>query len=163
MNDLIYQIYSLWLYPNQLNHDYVFLHNHDLYWLFSNGEHSANHKIYKLHNSSNLNDKEIKERSIFIMKESADKSGVLMIKSTNFITVKPNEEYIFLSNKHYKVYDIYWNETKSGINPHDYKQFSNWNIGNTTYSSYRIEDFKEKREIAYKAWWRDKQINSILE
>jgi len=163
MSDLIYQIYSLWLYPNQLNHDYVFLHNHDLYWLFGNSEHAANTKIYYLYNNGNLYYEEIKERSILLMKEAADKSGVLMIKSTDFITAKPNEEHISYSNEHYKVYDIYWNETKSGINPHEYKKFSNWNIGKTTYSSYRIEDFKEKREIAYKAWWRDKQINSILE
>jgi len=159
MNDLIYKINSVWLYPNQLNHDYVLLHNEgDLYWLFGNTAHSANTKILNLKNT-NLKESEINEKSVFLMKEAADRSNVKMVKSTDFIIAKPNEE----SNSHYKVYDIYWNETKSGINPFEYKKFSVWNEGETSYSSYGIKYFKEEREKVFSAWWRDKQINSILD
>lgn len=58
----------------------------------------------------------------------------------------------------YNVYDIFWNETKSGINPHEYEVMGIWNPGSYQYSTYRIWGEKEERLKTI----RDNQLNQIL-
>jgi hypothetical protein len=50
------------------------------------------------------------------------------------------------------------NETKSGFNPFEYNRCGIWNIGKSTYSSYRIDEYKHNREWLI----RDNKIKEIL-
>ena len=96
------------------------------------------------------------------MLKAAKNSNVLMIKLKDFIELVPTDTIAVEFKNDYRVYDIYWNETKSGINPHEYNFLGMWNIGNSSYSMYGINEYKEERQKAFKAYWRDKQIDSIL-
>jgi len=52
------------------------------------------------------------------MLNAAKESGALMFKEGDFIEYVPTNEVSLFNN--YCGYDLYWNETKSGINPHVY-------------------------------------------
>ena len=51
-----------------------------------------------------------------------------------------------------------WNETKSGINPHEFEVMGVWNAGSTSYSSYRIWEETDERLKAI----RDSKLLSLL-
>lgn len=55
-------------------------------------------------------------------------------------------KYKGLYKQVYTPYDIYWNETKSGINIHDWEVAGIWNVGNSFYTSYRIWEEKSERK-----------------
>lgn len=96
-----------------------------------------------------------------LMLKAAKRNNILMVKTNDCIILKKTEmSYI---NKDYCVYDIFWNETKSGINAHEHELAGIWNIGNSSYSVYIIHKHKQEREIPFKIYWRDKQINSLLD
>ena len=155
--DLIYKIYSVFLYDNQLNHDYLILYNTYTDWTnqrswdigydFSN----AFNKIYNLDkSSSSFNNDSIRE-----IKNAARRSNKLLIKNEGFLTLtKVRGTYL----PNYNAYDIYWNETKSNINIHEYEVAAIWNVGNSSYSSYRIWEEKIERKRVK----RDNMLNSIL-
>lgn len=177
--DLIYKIYSVYLYDDQLKHDYLFLYNKtkgyiDLrvpYDMFGGYSTSASNKIFRMDKS----DPNFKPHSIQIMESAAKKNGIPMIKSTDFITLVPLKEghvsysgigygeiikegkYAGLRKQVYTPYDILWNETKSGINIHEYDVAGIWNIGSSSYSAYRIWEYKKEREIAI----RDYKIKKL--
>jgi hypothetical protein len=173
MNELIYKIYSVWLYQNQLKHDWVFFYNRkpsyysvDLDWsapyeMFSSSDWSANTKIWRL----DKNDPDRENKSIEIMKEAAKKAGLELISAKDFITLNPIGEsqisysgaflpgekleiegkYKGLKKNIYTPYEILWNETLSGVNPHEFEVMGVWNSGESSYSSYRIWEEKVER------------------
>jgi hypothetical protein len=161
--DLIYKIYSVLLNKYRLKHDYYFFYNGDNkapYDMFGSSDICANKKIYNMSHELQqgfITNDFFLSKSEELMLKAAKNSNVLMIKLKDFIELVPTDN----SNHDYRVYDIYWNETKSGINPHEYNFLGMWNIGDSSYSIYRINEYKEERQKAL-AYWRDKQIDSIL-
>lgn len=177
--DLIYKIYSVYLYNNQLNHDYVFLYNRSQDFM---GELSTNapweikcalNDIYQI----DKNDFRLYHKSIEIMERSTKRAGIPLIKSSDFITLIPIGEgkvsysgaspgdkveiegkYKGLKKQVYTPYDIMWNETKSVINPHEYEIMGVWNPGMSSYSSYRIWEEKDERDSLI----RERKLNEIL-
>ncbi len=149
--DLIYKIYSVYLYDNQLDHDYFILYNRrnsysGLNWDLPFSE--VFKEIYTLEESQK------KSQSVILMKEACEKEGILMVKTTDFITLKK----IGSGNARYEAYDIFWNETKSGINIHEFEVAAKWSEGASQYSTYRILEAKAYRreEII------SNSINSLL-
>jgi hypothetical protein len=182
---LVYKIYSVYLYDNQLNHDYVFFYNRQKgytgelvctapYYMFGSSDMCASTKIYRM----DKNDPDFVEKSIQIMKSAADKEGIKLIKSTDFISLIPLEEgrvsyggaflpgdkletegkYKGLKKSIYTPYNIMWDETKSGINPHDFEVMGVWCPRSSQYSSYRIWENVGEREKTI----RDNKISSIF-
>jgi len=182
--DLIYKIYSVWLYDNQLNHDYVFFYNRKKdstgrldcnapYYMFGSSGFCANTKIFRMDKKT----PDFLEQSVHFMKEAAHKEDIIMIKATDFITLVPCGEsrisyggpfspldvvetegkYKGLKKSVYTPYDIMWNETKSGVNPHDFEVMGVWNVGKYSYSSYRIWEEKIGRLNAI----RDNKLKSL--
>lgn len=184
--DLIYKIYSVWLYQNQLKHSYVFFYNgfktisgrlsfDAPYLMFGSSDFCASSKIYNL----DKNDPDFIEKSIVLMRNAAKKEGILFLDASNFITLSKIEEieeritysgalfgeevekegkYKGLKKDIYAPYDIMWNETKSGINPHEYEVMGVWKPGNSQYTIYRIWEEKENRISAI----RDYKLNQII-
>jgi hypothetical protein len=170
--DLIYKIGAFYLYDNQLNHDYLFLYNrktryggglsNDIdYLLFGSSEYCANSIIHSMDKSYPL----FLERSIELMTETAGNIGIPMVKTKDFIGLREISEGSVSYNSHgsgvlveegkykgfykqvYTPYDLLWNETKSGINPFEYEVAGVWNPGQVTYSTIRLWEYKEEREI----------------
>lgn len=171
--DLVYKIYSVWLYDDGLKHDYMFFYDKSVYdssipyEMFGNSDWCASHRIYNMAHevqSGFLKQETFLYESEKIMLNAASNSGMMMIKASDFLElVKTDIKAEHITHKDYSVYDIYWNETKSGINPHLWQLGGVWNIGQSTYSTYRIYEYIEEREKAHKIWWRDKQLNSLLD
>jgi hypothetical protein len=129
--------------------------------MFSNSSWSANNKIHRLHK----NDPDRDNKSIQIMKEAARKAGIELINAKNFITLNPIGEsqisysgaylpgdiiemggkYKGLKKNIYTPYEILWNETLSGINPHEFEVMGIWNTGQSQYQTYRIWEEKAER------------------
>ena len=181
--DLIYKIGGFYLYDNQLNHDYLFFYNRKKssfgnelntdanYFMFGSSEFCANTVIYNM----DKNDPLFLEKSIEIMTKRAEKSGVLMVKSTDFITLEVIHEGSVSYNGHgggtlveegeykgyykqvYTPYNILWNETKSGINPFEWEVAGIWNPGQSTYSTIRLWESKDERESTI----RDNKLKEI--
>lgn len=156
--DLIYKIYSVLLYDNQLNHDYLILYKthtdwtsqraYDLGYDFSN----TLNKIYNLDKSS----PNFIKKSIYEIENTCRRSNKLLVKNEGFLTlIKGKGTHL----PNYNAYDIYWNETKSNINIHEYEVAAIWNIGSSSYSTYRIWEQKAEREKVV----RDNKLNSILQ
>ena len=101
-------------------------------------------------------DPNFKAKSLKVMQEAAKDEDVLFIKASDFITLKKIEDKN--PNTRYSIYEIYWNETKSGINPHEYEVMGIWSTGRSEYSSYRIWEEKEERISPS----RENQLNQIL-
>lgn len=59
----------------------------------------------------------------------------------------------------YNIYDIFWNETLSGINITDYNFCSIYRSGMSTYSTYRIHEEKDNRQTEL----RNNKLNFILQ
>ncbi len=155
--DLTYKIYSVFLYDNQLNHDYLILYNTytnwtnqiswDLGYDFSN----TFNKIYNLDKSSSS----FNEDSIREIKNAARMSNKLLVKNEGFLTLVKGRGTLL---HNYNAYDIYWNETKSNINIHTYDVVAIWNAGDSSYSSYRICEEKNERERII----RNNKLNLLL-
>jgi len=177
--DLIYKIYSVYLYNDQLNHDYIFLYNRHRNFT---GELSSDapweikcalndiHQIDKSHFS-------LHHKSIEIMEKACKRAGITFIKSSDLITLLPIGEgkvsysgalpddiieteckYAGLKKNVYTPYNIMFNETKAGFNPHEFEVMGIWKAGNSQYSCYRIwEEVSERNKTI-----RDNKINSIL-
>lgn len=189
--DLIYKIYSVWLYQNQLKHDWVFFYNRrmgwrgELHWdapytMFSSSDWCANTKIHRLLKTQYNEDKnnpQFLQESIDIMKEAAKREGIQLINAKDYITLIPIGEsqisysgalpgqvvetegkYKGLKKNIYTPYNVMWNETKSGINPHEFEVMGIWKAGDSSYSCYRIWEEKDERLKVI----RDNKINSIL-
>ena len=182
--DLIYKIYSVYLYDNQLNHDYVFFYNRKIdftgelkwnapYYMFGSSDMCASTQIFRMDKTA----PDFNEKSVYLMKDAAKNQDILMIKATEFITLVPLEEgrvsyggalpgdvveaegkYKGLKKSVYTPYDVMWNETKSGINPHDFEVMGIWNVGQSQYSSYRIWEEKAERESRI----RDYKLQELL-
>lgn len=135
--DLIYKINSVWLYDNQIYHSYLFLHD------------DSNTFNYCFSRTINKNPDNI-------LSALANYNNVLVVKANEFITLSPVEGLNARDN--YKPYDIYWNETKSGINLHQFEMAAVWNKGQTTYIDYRIHEYKNERQKEI----RNLKINSII-
>lgn len=97
--DLIYKIYSVYLYDNQLNHDWVFFYNRKKsftgelnrdapYYMFGSSDWCANTKIFRMDKS----DPNFLEESVRIMKAAAEKEGVIMMRGSDFISLVALEE-----------------------------------------------------------------------
>ena len=182
--DLVYKIYSVWLYQNQLKHDYVFFYNRKKdyhghittdapYHMFGKYDWCANTQIFRMDKS----DPNFLEESVRIMKDAAEKEGVIMMKGSDFISLVALEEgqvsysgampgdvvelegkYKGLKKNIYTPYDIMWNETKSGFNPHQFEIMGVWREGSSSYSCYRIWEEKDQREKTI----RDNKLKTIL-
>ena len=182
--DLIYKIYSVYLYDNQLNHDYVFFYNRKKsftgeltrdapYYMFGSSDMSANTQIFRMDKS----DPNFLEESVRIMKAAAEKEGVIMMRGSDFISLVALEEgrvsyggalpsdkvelegkYKGLKKSVYTPFNIMWNETKSGINPHEFEVMGVWNAGKSEYSSYRIWEEVAEREKTI----RDTKLKELL-
>lgn len=170
--DLIYKIYSVYLYDNQLNHDWVFFYNRKKdytgeltrnapYYMFGPSVWTASGQIFKM----DKNDPNFLEESVRIMKSAAEKEGITMIKATDFISLIPLGEghvsyggampgdkvelegkYKGLKKSVYTPYEVLWNETLSGFNPHEFEVMGVWKEGSSSYSSYRIWEEVAERE-----------------
>lgn len=170
--DLIYKIYSVYLYDNQLDHDWVFFYNRKKnyagelctdapYHMFGKYDWCASTQIFRMDKSL----PDFKEKSFLLMKSSADKEGVIMMKGSDFISLVALEEgrvsysgalpgekvelegqYKGLKKQIYTPYDIMWNETKSGFNPHQFEVMGVWKEGSSSYSAYRIWQEATERE-----------------
>lgn len=170
--DLIYKIYSVYLYDNQLEHDWVFFYNrrksYNGEWLndapgymFGNYDWCASTQIFRM----DKNDPKLKEKSVELMIKEAKDAGVIMMKATDFISLVALEEgrvsysgalpgekvetegkYKGLKKSVYTPYNIMWNETKSCFNPHQFELMGVWKEGGTSYSSYRIWEEAAERK-----------------
>lgn len=170
--DLIYKIYSIYLYDNQLNHDLVFFYNRKKdyhghittdapYNMFGKYDWCANTQIFRMDKTA----PDFKDESVRIMKTAADKDGVIMMKGSDFISLVALDEgqvsysgalpgdkvelegkYKGLKKQVYTPYDIMWNETKSEFNPHQFEVMGVWNEGSSSYSAYRIWEEATERE-----------------
>jgi hypothetical protein len=182
--ELIYKIYSVWLYQNQLDHDFIFLYNRKIsfsgrvewnapFFMFGNSYLSANIKISLM----DKNDPDFIEKSINIMKSAAGKECIKLINAKDIISLIPCGEskisysgaqpgdvvetegkYKGLKKNIYTPYDIMFNETKSGFNPHEFDVMGVWNAGQSQYSSYRIWETVDGREREI----RDRKIENLL-
>jgi|ERR1035437_5744965 hypothetical protein len=159
--DLIYKIYSVYLYDNQLNHDYLILYNRyydyrGLTWDLSYEFSDVFEKIYSVtFMNENIKVSHIDIDSTGMMKNVCCKKGLPFIKNDGFLTLVKNGT-THLTN--YNIYDIYWNETKSGVNIHQYDVCAAWNVNKSTYSPYRIWEEKDERAKAL----RDIKISEIF-
>lgn len=134
--------------------------------MFGTADFSASKKIFNMEHlvQQGLLDKEsFLTQSEHLMLKAAEQNNILMLKVDDFLIVEPTDRCGLDNMKDYRVYNICWNETKSGINPFKWRYVGVWNVGSSSHSTYRIKDKKEEREKAFKIYWRDKQINSILE
>lgn len=148
--DLVYKIYSVYLYDNQLDHNYFILYNrskrfgsNELTTNFPYRLSSALEDIYKKRQTC-VDIEAHKLESIDILKNIIGNTSPI-IETKNYLTLVKRDS-THLSN--YNIYDIYWNETKSGINLHEYEVVAIWNPGNTSCSAYRIYEGKENKDIA---------------
>jgi hypothetical protein len=171
--DLIYKIYSVYLYDNQLEHDWVFFYNrtksftgelerHAPYSMFSgSSDWSASTKIFRMDKTG----PNFKQESVNIMKAAAEKEGIVFMRGSDFISlvalgegqvsysgaqpgdkVELDGKYKGLKKQVYTPYDVMWNETKSGFNPHQFEVMGVWEEGSFSYSSYRIWEEAAERE-----------------
>jgi hypothetical protein len=170
--DLIYKIYSVYLYDNQLNHDWVFFYNrrksYNGEWtndapgyMFGSYDWSASTQIFRM----DKNDPKLKEKSVELIIKEAKDAGVIMMKATDFISLVALEEgrvsysgalpgekvetegkYKGLKKNVYTPYEVLWNETLSGFNPHQFELMGVWKEGSSSYSSYRIWEEAAERE-----------------
>ena len=170
--DLIYKIYSVYLYDNQLEHDWVFFYNRKKnyagdwcndapYHMFGSYDWSASTQIFRM----DKNDPKLKEKSVELMIKEAKDAGVIMMKASEFISLVALEEgrvsysgalsgekvetegkYKGLKKSVYTPYEILWNETKSGFNPHQFEVMGVWKEGSSSYSAYRIWEEATERE-----------------
>jgi hypothetical protein len=183
--DLIYKIYSVWLYDNQLTHDWLFFKNRTTdfmgrvwwdapYLMFGSSEFCASTKIYNMDKS----DPDFKEKSISLMTEAAKREGILLVKNIDFITLVPCGEskisysgatspddvvetegkYKGLKKSIYTPYNVMFNETKAGFNPDEFDVMGIWNTGASQYTSYRIWEEKAERESVI----RDYNLSILL-
>lgn len=181
--DLIYKISSVWLYNNQLNHDYIFLYNRKRcsfrneqtwdapFYMFSSFEFSASTQIYRM----NKTEPDFKLKSLEIMSSATKRENIELIQNNDFLTLEPisegkpsynghgsgelmiEGEYKGLYKQVYTPYNIMWNETKSGINIFDFDVAGIWNLGSSQYSTYRLWEFIEERKKAL----RDFNLNIL--
>jgi hypothetical protein len=155
--DLIYKIYSVFLYDHQLNHDYLILYNTYTNWAnqisWDIGYEFSNtfNKIYNLDKSSSS----FNEDSIREIKNAARMSNKLLVKNEGFLTLVKGRGTLL---HNYNAYDIYWNETKSNININEYEVDAIWNVGNDSCSVYRICEEKDERERII----RNNKLNLLL-
>jgi len=170
--DLIYKIYSVYLYDNQLNHDWVFFYNRKNnylgelcndapYHMFGKYDWCANTQIFRM----DKNDPDFREKSVDIMIMAAKNEGVIMMRGTDFISLvqlgeghvsysgaQPGDkvelegQYKGLKKNVYTPYNIMWNETLSVFNPHQFELMGVWKEGSSSYSSYRIWEEVSERE-----------------
>jgi hypothetical protein len=182
--DLIYKIYSVYLYDNQLNHDYVFFYNRKKgfsgelnwdapYYMFGSSDYSASTEIYRMDKSQ----PDFNEMSVRIMKDASKRSDIELISGKDIITLVPLEEgrvsysgalpgdvveiegkYKGLKKSIYTPYDVMFNETKAGFNPHEFEVMGIWNAGSSQYSNYRIWEEKSERESRI----RDYKLQELL-
>ncbi len=155
MVDIKYIINSVYLYDNQLNFDYLFLHDK------TDGlPYSLNQKLNEIF-SINFNIYQYPEWKV---KKLCEKKALELLQIFDVKGVKIND-YIELvkvkdtDNDKYKAYDIYWNETKSGINLFKWKRASVWS---QKYPSQvwtmRLDEYKNNRIKEY----RDNILNKII-
>jgi hypothetical protein len=182
---LIYKIYSVWLYQNQLQHEWIFFYNRKRYltggiswdppyYMFGSSDLSASTKIHDLDKS----DPNFISKSIDIVKLAALSERIELISAKDIISLVPCGEsqisysgcfspgdvletegrYKGLKKNIYTPYDIMFNETKAGFNPHEYEVMGVWNSGDSSCSTYRIWE-----EVSERDWViRDKLLDSIL-
>ena len=145
MKDLIYKMYSVYLYDDQLNHDFVILYNRtksftgdevcDIPHYFSDAMQIIYEKCYRSHQS--------------IRQMEFAYNRCLGLYKTLFLNAKKYITFEKVKSTHlpkYNAYNIFWNETKSGVNIHDFEVAAIWNTGGSTYSPYRILEFKHERD-----------------
>jgi len=184
--DLIYKIYSVWLYQNQLDHEWIFFYNRkkdftgDMNWnapysMFGSSDMCASTQIYRMDKT----DLHFLEQSVRLMKSAAKSQNIELIKNNDIITLVPLGEsqisysvatlpgdvvetegkYAGLKKNVYTPYNIMFNETKAGFNPHEFEVMGIWKSGDSHYSSYRIwQEVCERNKTI-----RDNKIKSILE
>ncbi len=183
--DLIYKIYSVWLYQNQLNHEWVFFYNRKTdfmgnvnrdapYLMFGASNFCASNLIYNMDKTS----PDFLEQSVRLMKSAAYKEGIELIQAKDIITLIPcgkshisysgaqpgdvvetEGEYKGLKKSIYTPYNIMFNETKAGFNPHEFEVMGVWNAGQSTYSSYRIWEESSEREKTI----RDNKLKQVFD
>lgn len=150
--DLVYKIYGVYLYDDQVYHEWLIFHKKpELGYWFS----KALDKIYNLpKENKNLKSIEI------IKKVLSDEKDTFLIKNDNFLTTELVSKVAH--NPRYNIYDIYWNETKSGLNATEYNYLSTYREGDSATSCYRIHEEHHNREIVFKPINRDLKIDEIL-
>jgi len=145
----MYKFYSVYLYDNQLEHDFLLLHNKRIDYSRS----SALNRIYQYKGDDK------KEYSINLMKSTFESKSsykeVLFIENKGFIKlVKCSGTHL----PNYNVYNLYWDENASGVNIHNWDYCSPWKAGSSQCSVYRIHEYKSER-LSYS---RDLAIQNIL-
>ena len=160
--DLIYKIYSVYLYDNQLEHDWVFFYNRkksvltgELRWdapysMFGSFDFSANNQIFNMDKSQ----PDFNEMSVRVMKSAAQSEGIELIRVKDFLIL---DKIGTTHMPNYNAYQILWNETKSGFNAHQFEVMGVWRTGDSSYSSYRIWEEVAEREKTI----RDNKLKSL--
>ena len=125
----IYKVYSLYLYDNQLEHDYLILHNRlaAYYGISTEMPYNITRVLREIYNNS--------ENSVEKMRNACEREGFVFLKNDEFmkpIFRKPT------TDPRYSIYDIYWNETKSGIALDKYELCSIWKEGGSSMSTYLL-------------------------
>ena len=133
---------------------------------------SANIQIYRMDKTA----PDFLEQSVHLMKASAHKEGIKLIPGKDLITLVPCGEssisysgalpgdvvetegkYKGLKKSIYTPYNVMFNETKAGFNPHEFEVMGIWKTGDSSYSSYRIWEEVSEREKTI----RDNKLNTI--
>ena len=135
MTELKYIISSVYLYDNQLSFDYLFLHN------------KTNGLPYQL--SEKL--KQIYQDPEWKLKGLCEEKARELLNINDAVSIKVNDciELVKVGDTHndrYKAYDIYWNETKSGVNLFLWRRAEVWNKNHpSTVWTMRIDEHEENR------------------
>lgn len=135
----MYKFYSAYLYDNQLEHEFLILHNKDS--ILDYDRSNILNKIYQ------YKDIDKKEYSINLMK-SAFGSESRFHKKTLFIENKGFVKLVKCFGTHlpnYNAYDLYWNESASGVNIHNWDYCSVWKAESSQCSVYRTHEYKSER------------------
>ena len=118
--DLIYKIYSVYLYDNGLAHDWVFFYNRTKgftgevkwdapYTMFGSSSFCDNNQIFNMDKSQ----PDFNEMSVRVMKSAAQSEGIDLIRVKDFLIL---EKIGTTHMPNYNAYQILWNETKSSFN-----------------------------------------------
>ena len=112
------------------------------------------YSLNKIHNldkySPSFNDE-----SIIEMQNAAIRGNKMFVKNDGFLTLVKGGTS---PRPRYNIYDVYWNETKSNINIHEYEVAAIWNVGKDSCSVYRIWEEKDERERII----RNNKLNLLL-
>lgn len=142
------------LYDSQLTNDYLIIFNNTQNIMRSYSKDIPYH-IRMVLNEDNLS----KTEHLNMMSDACKDENIILMKNDDIITKKAMCKSHM---KNYNGYDIFWNETKSGIDISEYDNIGIWSPGNSSLKVYYIDRKPDNRDKIIKARKRAKNLHSLL-